>query len=428
MLEAEHEAIGDRGTADRGPVAVDVAGPPIPEGTRDNTLARIAGRLHDSTRDLEALTRDLEAVNAARCTPPLEGREVARIAASIYRRTPCKPAPTVTPRVRATVEYLASVERPVKGMGGATGWSVYRAGLAALAESGREHPEGATLSLDVRTWAQRAGTSKAAVSRHIRRSPLMRTLKPGRGRRSATVLFVTPQREGHKVRHSSTGGVPLEKKPPRSVSPNALTRTLERLRWGPGRVGKSKAALLAAVVDCDRVVSRSEIAAKLGRKPASLRVPLRWLVEAGLLERAGRGLYVPPSDLARRIEDARDIGCEPEADRLQITRHDREREAFGKAWAQGEVIGRERRERRDRTRIRPEERTPAGTVADLERVPDPDPDLVEVLRHALVLWPDHADDYPSWWASTLHVEGFLPTKPMPKAVEVALAALREDAA
>ena len=206
MLEAECEAVQDRGTADRGPIAVDVAGPPIPDGGRNLELTRIAGRLHNGSRNLDALIRDLEGINFARCTPPLEGREVARIARSIYGRTPCKPAPTVTPRVKAAAEYLRSVERPVKGMGGATGWSVYRAGLEALAESGREHPEGVTLSLDVRTWAQRAGTSKAAVSRHVRRSPLMRTLKPGRGRRSATVLFIAPRTIGHKVRHSSTGG------------------------------------------------------------------------------------------------------------------------------------------------------------------------------------------------------------------------------
>ena len=382
--------------------------------------------MHDGTRDLENLTRDLKAVNAARCTLPLEGREVAKIARSIHGKPPCKPAPTVTPRVRAAVEYLRSVERPVKGMGGATGWSVYRAGLAALAESGREHPEGIALSLDVRTWAQRAGTSKAAVSRHIRRSPLMRTLKPGRGRRSATVLFLTPQTLGHKVRHSSTGGVPLEEETPRSVSPSALTRTLERLRWGPGRIGKSKAALLTTLVECGGQLTRAEIAARLGRKPASLRASLRWLVRAGLLERVGRGLYALPSDFARRVEDAREIGREPEADRLQIARHDLEREAFGEAWARGEVVSKERRARRDRDRIRPEERTPSGTLGDLELVPDPAPELLEALRLALLRWPDHAGDYPLWWASTLYVEDYLPTKPTTAAVEVALAVLREE--
>ena len=408
-----------------GPVAVDVAGPPILEGTRDNTLARVAGRLHDGSRDLEALTGDLMAVNAARCTPPLDGREVAGIAASIYRRTPCKPAPTVTPRVRADVDYLASVERPIKGTGGATGWSIYRAGLDALAESGREHPEGITLSLDVRTWAQQAGCSKGAVSRHLRRSPLMRVIQPGRGRKAATVLFIVPQNEGHKVGHSSSGGGSLEQRTSRSVSPSALRRTLERLRWGPGRIGKSRAALLAALVECGGTLTRSEIAAKLGRKPASLRAPLRWLVEAGLLEREARGVYALPPDFARRVEDAREVGREPEADRLQIARHDRQREAFGLAWARGDVMSKERRARRDRDRLRPEEKHPAGTVADLERVPDPDPALVEALADYLHLNPTAVTEGPSWLAVALWAGDHVAGKPTPTAVAVALDVLRE---
>ena len=70
----------------------------------------------------------------------------------------------------------------------------------------------------------------------------------------------------------------------------------------------------------------------------------------------------------------------------------------------------------------------AGSVDDLERVPDPDPELLAALRSALIRWPDHADDYPSWWASTLHVEKWLPYKPDPLAVEVALYELRRESA
>jgi hypothetical protein len=406
-----------------GPVVLDVAGPPIPEGGRNLELTRIAGRLHDGTRDLVELTHDLEAINAARSVPTLEAAEVSSIAKSISGKTPCKPAPTITPRVKAAVDYLRAVQHPVKGMAGATNWSVYRAGLAACSEVGQEHPEGVTLSLDVRSWAQRAGTSKAAVSRHVRRSPLMRIIKPGRGKKSAIVLFAAPKTIGHKVRHSSTAGVGLEEKTSRSVSPSALLTTLERLRWGPGRIGKSKAALLHALVECDSPLSRSELAAKLGRKPASLRAPLRWLVDAELLERVSRGVYALPSDFARRIEDAREIGREPEADRLQIARHAGQRDAFALAWARGDVISKERRARRDRDRIRPEERHASGTIADLERVPEPAPALVAALREYLRLNPRRAGETPSWisvalWAGE-HVEG----KPTPEAVAAALSVL-----
>jgi hypothetical protein len=70
------------------------------------------------------------------------------------------------------------------------------------------------------------------------------------------------------------------------------------------------------------------LASRLGKKPESLRAPLKWLVEAELLERVSRGVYDVPDDLRERVEDARQISGEPEADRLQIARHDRERDAY----------------------------------------------------------------------------------------------------
>ncbi len=427
------------------PVTIDVAGPPIPEGGRNRELARIAGRLHDGSRDLGELSLDLEAINGARCLPPLPAAEVAAIGKSIHGRKPCKPAPSVTPRVKAAVAYLRAVRHPVKGMGGATGWSVYRAGLAACADLGQEHPEGVSLSLDVRSWAQRAGTSKSALSRALERSPLMRVIKAGRGKKSATVLFVAPKSLGHKVGHSTTHRVSIEHGPFSSVPPSALSRTLERLRFGPGRIGKSKAALLHALVECGSSRSRSELASKLGRKPASLRAPLRWLVDAELLERVSRGVYALPSDFARRIEDAREIGREPEADRLQIARHANQRDAFALAWARGEVVSKKRlaklrrhlededqgrrdldledQARRDRVRIRPEERAPAGSIAELERVPEPAPALVAALREYLTLNPREAYQKPSWLAGTLWAYDRVTGKPTREAVEAALAVL-----
>jgi hypothetical protein len=405
------------------PVVLDVAGPPIPEGGRNHELTRIAGRLHDGSRDLEALVRDLLEISAARCVPPLEAAEVAAIAKSIGGKAPCKPAPTITPRVEAAVDYLRAARHPVKGMAGATGWSVYRAGLAACAELGQEHPEGVTLSLDVRSWAQRAGTSKSALSRALKRSSLMRVIKPGRGKKSATVLFKVPKAIGHQVGHSSTRGVSIEQEAFSSVPLSALSRTLERLRFGPGRIGKSRAALLHALVECDSSLSRAELASRLGRKPASLRAPLRWLIDAELLERVSRGVYALPADFARRIEDARELGGEPEADRRQIARHAGQRDAFADAWARGDVISKERRARRDRDRIRPEERHASGTFAELERVPEPAPALVDALREYLTLNPREARQKPSWLAGTLWAYERVQGKPTARAVEAALAVL-----
>jgi DNA-binding transcriptional ArsR family regulator len=99
-------------------------------------------------------------------------------------------------------------------------------------------------------------------------------------------------------------------------------------REGVARIGKSRAAILHTLVECGGEMSRHDLAARLGRKAASMRAPLRWLVEAGLLVRVRRGHYALPADYARRWEDARELGGEPEADRMQIARHDRERDAY----------------------------------------------------------------------------------------------------
>lgn len=314
----------------RKPVSVDVAGEPILEGTRDDALTRICGRLHDGSRTLEELTADLEQINAERCEPPLPYPQVAKIARSIHHRKPRKASPEVTPAVLAAVDYLESVERPVKGMAGGSGWSIYAAGLVLARRYGREHPDGVALSIDARTWAQLAGSHESTVSRFIRRSPLVRQLERGSGRRSSTVVFVTPREIGYYLQHSNHQGGALEDTNYRSVAAGTLRRTLQRLRWGPGRIGKSRAALLHAVAECSGPLARAEIANRLGRKPDTLKVPLRWLVDAGLLVRVGRGLYAVPDDLLERVEDAREVGREPEADRLQVARHARQRAGYRK--------------------------------------------------------------------------------------------------
>jgi hypothetical protein len=367
------------GRLDRGPVAVDVAGPPIPDGGRNLELTRIAGRLHDGTRDLDALTRDLAAVNDARCNPPLGDDEVAKIAASIHGREPCNPRPGAGSRVLAVVDALEAVERPIRGMGGASGWAVYMAGLELARRHGREHPDGIALSTDVRTWAQAAGTSAGTVSKVIARTPLIRRVSGGSGRRSGTVVFVVPEGlfdDGHQRKHSSTSGL-VKDTEPRSVSASA--HPLYRARWSTGsrrslrgvvagtsrvrqggppprdgraRPGKSRAAILTAVAECGEgaEVSRQALADRLGRKAASMRAPLRWLVEAGLLVRVRHGYYALPDDFDRRWEDSRELGGEPEADRQQIADHDRDRDAWrrrGESRPERAPTEREMRQKRE---------------------------------------------------------------------------------
>ncbi len=63
-------------------------GEAIPEGRRNDALASIAGHLRGIGLDAPAIAAALQQVNAERCRPPLEAREVERIAASIGRYEP----------------------------------------------------------------------------------------------------------------------------------------------------------------------------------------------------------------------------------------------------------------------------------------------------------------------------------------------------
>lgn len=85
-------------------------GPSIPEGKRDATLASLAGTMRRRGMDEAAIAAALKVENAGRCKPPLSGREVERIAASIARYEPSEePAPEV--QLVAVAEAVAAYQR-----------------------------------------------------------------------------------------------------------------------------------------------------------------------------------------------------------------------------------------------------------------------------------------------------------------------------
>jgi hypothetical protein len=157
-------------------------------------------------------------------------------------------------------------------------------------------------------------------------------------------------------------------------------------------------------------VSRSELASRLGRKPDSLKKPLKWCVDAGLLVRTGWGRYDITDAFSERLDDLRVAGGEPAADRLQIVNHNRQREGY-----------------RNRRKIKPTAHKANlkadGYISELERVPDSDPDLVEALREFLRRNPHRQDEEPSWFSVALWAEDYIGSKPSPLEVEVALAEL-----
>ncbi len=79
------------------------------EGGRNDGLTKIAGRLRRAGCDETTILITLETANRRRCSPPLDDREVQRIAASVSRY---EPAGTPMPKAaRAPLRFTASRDR-----------------------------------------------------------------------------------------------------------------------------------------------------------------------------------------------------------------------------------------------------------------------------------------------------------------------------
>jgi Bifunctional DNA primase/polymerase, N-terminal/Primase C terminal 1 (PriCT-1) len=144
-------------------------GNPIPDGRRNETLASIAGRLHDGTRDLSQLEDALLNINEARCLPPLPPEQVRRIARSIYRYEPCRP--TRREPDEETVQALAVIEQSImrreyKGKGGKTKYSIAVAALKLARKYGTRVERGVRLEVSDRQLALATATSRRSIVRH----------------------------------------------------------------------------------------------------------------------------------------------------------------------------------------------------------------------------------------------------------------------
>jgi DNA-binding MarR family transcriptional regulator len=152
-------------------------GGPIHEGTRNATLASIAGRLHNGTRDLAQLEADLQAVNESRCVPPLEGAEVQGIAKSIHRLAPCRTRGRGVPPNPEVIGILGDILKDwwrmdCRGTGGKSNRDVLLAYILFALEGGTILPNGGIL-IDVshHQVAERARkSSSTAYNSHKRLS------------------------------------------------------------------------------------------------------------------------------------------------------------------------------------------------------------------------------------------------------------------
>lgn len=192
------------------------------------------------------------------------------------------------------------------------------------------------------------------------------------------------------------------------------------------RMGKGCEAVIDTLDAAGGELTIRELAAALGKgRTRDLRRRLIARLEgAGVVECSG-GTVALARDWLDAIDRERETAGEIAAERRDLEKYERERDAYAEARRRGELVsGKEfARLRRDRDRIRPEERHPSGAVAELERVPAADPELVEVLRSYLDRVPERRRETPRWLSVALWSEDLLPDKPPPEAVELALTEL-----
>lgn len=200
LLEAireEPRRLGGKGQT-RSHMAFSAKSEPIPDGTRDETLTRIAGHLHDGTRDLPRLVNELQAINEARCIPPLPPEQVRKIACSIHRREPCKPI-RGEPDAE-TVEALARAERIIlarecKGKGGKTQYSLSVAWLKLARRHAARVEDGLKLDVSWRQLALAAGVSRVTAMKGIKdMGDMFRIDNEGAesGKSGAIIFLLTP--------------------------------------------------------------------------------------------------------------------------------------------------------------------------------------------------------------------------------------------
>jgi DNA-binding transcriptional ArsR family regulator len=368
-----------------------IVGPEIPAGERNNTLFyKIACSLRARGYEREEILEALERVNRERCSTPLEGEDLSKIAKSAARYAPGNASPEVTPEVLAAVGEIEAdiMRRDWPGVGGKS----ERDTMVALTRLARIHgtmiPAGVRISVDVRTLALMASVSKrslldnnrggekrgGAISRLKARGVIRSDNATRFGKDAGAFVLLTPRAEVH---HSSTNRATMEL---RGASGAQLRGplTAPRLRWSRpvfagltrvgtiSRLGKSKGAVVDFLeASPSSSLTVAELAEKLGmsRVRDLRRRHLEPLAEAGVVECSGDAVSLT-ADWLDALNERRDQDGEIADHRRDMARYQRERDAY-------------RNRNKNPSTPHPANRGADGYFEDLETLP-PTP-TVEVL-------------------------------------------------
>jgi hypothetical protein len=448
LAEPQREATKVRHITTAASVAVD--GPPILQGSRDDTLARIAGRLHDGTRDLDDLAAELLEINARRCEPRLPDQQVVKVARSIHGREPCRPGrpKEVDELVEVLSDYWHS--QTWKRLAKKSEARFARALIREGRKFGKRVTTGLRVEKSFRQMAEILGVHRNTITNLVKRGKASGWLRQDnanrQGEMSGAFVLVDPRcfcdTDNHapEVGEGVTNFSRLREKP---LNVADLTTPHHRHR---GLVGYSKEHTLC-VFEARGPLDRESAAGLLGwARPRDLeRLHLEPLCELGLLEKRD-GVYAIPGDYAERqesvlrqeystvqprvrrvrsvegrfvhvVKESGIVASEAQRARLDEGKHAGERDGY-RYWLANRADSHYVNVGAD------------GYIRELARVPDTDPastvcevdrELVEALVSYLGRNPRRRGEMPSWLAVALWSEEYVAYRPTPKAVEAALA-------
>jgi hypothetical protein len=368
---APHRTATDEDGANPGqPGGLD--GEPIPKGERGDTLFRIACSLRAKGCEYGRILSEIRRINRDRCSPPIgahpedtDAKELEKIAESVVSRYPAGDASPEPPaEVLENVEALfAGVLERLKwtGRGGPTDRAVYAALLITARRYGQQVRGGVKVYISVRALAFSSGISKTTVLTALDRletAKLVYRGSDGRGTKAGALVLKLPQGLTTQPRGGGTedSGQPLRD----------VMRELLRLRWGPGRVGKTRALYLYEIARSGEA-TLTEISERTGRRRDNVRRALVMAEVRSLVECSGE-IYRLGPEFRSALDDELEASGIKRAERLDRRKYERERQAY-----------RERLIRRANgipevwsSMGRAEEPEPDGYIEDLEPVPDPE--------------------------------------------------------
>jgi len=281
-------------------------GSPILQGSRDDTLARIAGRLHDGTRSLDDLTAELLEINARRCEPPLPDQQVVKVARSIHGREPCRAGrpKEVDELVGVLSDYWHG--QTWKKLAKKSEARFARALIREGRKFGKRVPTGLRVEKSFRQMAEILGVHRNTVTNLVRRAKQTGWLRQDntgrRGEQSGAFVLVDPRQfcdTDNQEKAVGEGVTSLSRIGEKPLNVADLTTPHHRHR---GFVGYSKEHTLC-VFEARGPLDRETAAELLGwARPRDLeRLHLKPLSELGLLEKRG-DIYAVASDYRERQE------------------------------------------------------------------------------------------------------------------------------